>query len=204
MLTVPQGAIALKPEGIIRVGGTDPSTNNMGVAIIDVDVTKKTKFKLQYVNTIFGEKVLYDIPMQFNDMASTSVLARSYALSRSFRELVELYEVDTGICEDNFLGISAGTFKQLIQAVSLYREAANGAKIPIHFSYVLPNLAKAIVGANFKGTTKDDVIAGIKSYDWLDANGIDLSLIDDHSADAIAITLFRCEQIAMDFGVFKT
>ena len=203
MFTVPQNSIVLKDEGIIRVIGTDPSTTNMGVVVIDVNVKKKEKFKLRYVNTIFGEKVLYGIPQQFNDTADTSVLARSYGLSRAFRELIELYEPDTGICEDNFLGMSPGTFKQLIQAVALYREAANGKKMPIHFSYVLPNLAKAIVGANFKGTKKEDVMEGIQKYDWLDAGDWDLSKVDEHSADALAITLYRCEQIAMDFGTFK-
>lgn len=203
MSTVPQNAIAFRMEGFVRVIGTDPSTTNMGVAVIDINVKKKEKFKLLYVNTIFGKEVLYDIPMQFNDMADTSVLARSYGLSRALRELIELYEPDTAICEDNFLGISAGTFKQLIQAVSLYREAANGKKMPVHFSYVLPNLAKAIVGANFKGTKKEDVMEGIQKYDWLDAGGWDLSNLDEHSADSLAITLYRAEQIAMDFGVFK-
>lgn len=203
MFTIPQGSIVPKEEGVVRVIGTDPSTTNMGVTVIDINVMKREKFKLRYVNTIFGEKVLHSIPVQFNDLADTGVLARSYGLSRAFRELIELYEPDTGICEDNFLGISAGTFKQLIQAVSLYREAANGPKMPIHFSYVLPNLAKAIVGANFKGTKKEDVIEGIQKYDWLDSGEWDLSKLDEHSADSVAITLYRCEQIAMHFGVFK-
>lgn len=203
MLTVPSGALIPRTEEWIRTIGTDPSTNRMGAAVIDVNIKERVPFVLRYVNTIHGDKVIHSIPNQFNDLADTGVLARSYGLSRALRELIELYEPDSGICEDNFLGMSALTFKQLIQAVSLYREAANNRKFYIHMSYVLPNLAKAIVGANFRGTTKDDVIKGIQSYDWLDTTGFDLSLIDEHSADALAITLYRCEQIAMNFGVFK-
>lgn len=194
--------IYLKPEGHLRVLAIDPSTTNMGVTVLDVNLAKPEPFKLRYVNTIFGEKVCYGIPEQFDDLAATGVLARSWALARAYRQVIELFEPDTGIVEDNFLGASPGTFKQLIQAVALLREAANTATPPIHVSYVLPRLAKEIVGANFRGTTKDDVIRGVLNYSWLDRGGIDLSVMDDHSADSLAIGLYRCEQIAKDYGVY--
>ena len=203
MFTVLEDTVIDKPDTVVRVIGMDPSTNNMGLCIIDVDISKTEKFKLRYVNTIFGEKVCYDIPKQFDDLSGTSVLARSYALSRAFRQLCDLYEPDTGICEDNFLGVSAGTFKQLIQAVGLVREAANDANVPLHMSYVLPNLAKDVVGANFRGTQKEDVIKGVCNYPYLDTTGFDLNKVDEHSADSIAITLYLCEQIAKGYGVFN-
>lgn len=55
---------------------------------------------------------------QFDDRAGTGVAARSYGLMRSVIKLVNIYEPDTAICEDNFLGVSPKTFKQLIQAVA--------------------------------------------------------------------------------------
>ena len=67
---------------------------------------------------------------------------------------------------------------------------------------VLPNLAKAIVGANFKGTQKEDVLKGLKNYPHLDLNGIDLDTLDDHSVDSIVIALYLCEMVAKDYKVF--
>lgn len=184
----------------IRVMGIDPSTQNMGVFVIDVDTKVCRPFKLVYANTIYGEKTLFDIPLQFDDQLETGVLARSYGLARALGTLVDIYEPDTGICEDNFLGASAKTFKQLIQFVSLVRETFN--KHNVHLSYVLPNLAKDIVGANFRGTQKEDVHDGLIAYNWLDAGEIDLTVLDEHSVDAGAVTLFRCEQIANQYKVF--
>lgn len=197
---------------VARVIGIDPSTTNMGVCIIDVDLTRQTPFKLVYVNTIKGDKVLYDIPDQFNDLNGTGVLARCYGLARALGEIIELF-VDkweenlnkfvkmmvTGIIEDNFLGASAGTWKQLIQFVSMCYEQFISRDI--HVSNVLPNPAKDIVGANFKGTQKEDVMKGVSDYQWLDSDGFDLEVLDDHSADATAITLYRCESIAKHHGV---
>lgn len=188
-------------EGVIRVLGIDPSTTNMGVSICDINLHKQEeKIKLIYSNTIFGEQVKFDIPKQFDDTSTgTGVLARSYGLSRALKELLNIYEPNVAICEDNFLSMSAGTFKQLIQAVGLMREACNNANSPLHLSYVLPNLAKGTVGANFGGTQKEDVKKGVIAYPNLDNNGTDLNLLDEHSIDSLAITLYQSEMILNDY-----
>lgn len=192
----------VKSPDHVRVFGIDPSTQCMGVTVIDVNVKKQEPFKLLYMNTIFGEKNLYDIPTQFDDTAETGVMARSFGMMRATNILIQIFEPDTGICEDNYLGASPLTWKQLIQAVSLQHNAF--ADNNVHLSYVLPRLAKQIVGADFKGSTKEDVQKGVMEYHWLDAGDIDLSLADDHSADSVAIALWRCEQIARDYGVYKS
>lgn len=190
-----------KPEDCIRVFGIDPSTSNLGVCVIDVNVKQPGKFKLVDARTLYGEKLIYDIPLQFDDTDDTGVGARSYALSRSVGQMLDLLKPDTGICEDNFLGMSALTFKQLIQAVSLIREAFS--EKGIHLSYVFPNLAKEVVGANFRGTKKEDVQRGVLAYKNLEAGSIDLELLDEHAIDAVAIALYRCEIIANNFGVWN-
>lgn len=199
----------------VRVIGIDPSTTNMGVCIIDVDLTQQAPFKLVYADTIKGEKVLYDIPVQYDDTNETGVLARSFCLARALGMVLEIHSTIwddfnvipapvsrtmTGICEDNFLGRSPGTFKQLIQFVSMVQEQFT--KNEIHLSYVLPMLAKEVVSAAFRGTEKDDVRDGVLKYEWLDANGFDLSKLDEHSIDALAVALFRCEVMAESYGVF--
>ena len=201
----------VKVPHVIRVVGIDPSTTNMGVCIIDVDLPQQTPFKLVYANTIKGDRCLYDIPVQFDDTHETGVLARSWALARALGNLLRIYSTDwdevkiisrsmTGICEDNFLGVSPGTFKQLIQFVSMVQEQFTDNEV--HLSYVLPMLAKEVVGAAFKGTQKEDVKAGVLEYAWLDAGDCDLNLLDEHSIDATAVALFRCEIIGKQFEVF--
>lgn len=190
--------IVKSPE-VIRVLSIDPSTSCMGVSVFDVNVKVKEPFKLLYMNTIFGDKLLYDIPVQYDDLANTGVTARSFGMSRSMSTLIQIFEPDTGICEDNYLGPNPLTFKQLIQAVGMLREAFTMNEV--HLSFVLPRLAKAVVKADFSGSKKEDVHKGVMEYKWLDAGEIDLTLADEHSADSVAIGLYRCEQIARHHGV---
>lgn len=189
----------LKSPECIRVLSIDPSTSCMGVSVLDVNIMRSEPFKLLYMNTIHGSKLLYDIPVQFDDQAATGVLARSFGMGRSMKDLLQIFEPDTGICEDNYLGASPLTFKQLIQAVGFLQEAFTTSGV--HLSFVTPNPAKAIVGANFKDSQKEDVHKGVMDYKWLDAGVIDLTLADSHSADSVAIGLYRCEEIARHYGV---
>lgn len=199
----------VKVPHVARIIGIDPSTTNMGVCVIDVDLTKVAPFKLVYCNTIYGDKVVYDVPAQFDDTNDTGIMARIYCLARALGTLIDLfkptpeeeeYMILTGICEDNFMGMSPLTFKQLVMCVSELRRAFMA--VGVHMSMVLPNLAKAIVGANFRGTQKEDVKEGLIKYPHLDHGDIDLNLSDEHSVDGGAVTLFRAECIAKQYGVW--
>lgn len=190
----------LKSPDCARVISLDQSTSCTGVSVFDVNLMKPAPIKLQYMNTIFGDKLLYDIPVQYDDLSSTKVLARSWAMARSINMLIQVFEPDMGIGEDNFLGPSPETFKNLIKLTEILRSPF--VENDVHFSFVLPRLAKAVVGADFKGSTKDDVRIGLMNYPHLDSNGIDLSIVDEHSSDSGAIGLWRCEKLARDHGVF--
>jgi len=190
----------LKSPECARVISTDQSTSCTGVSVFDVNLVRPEPFKLLYMNTIFGDKLLYDIPVQFDDLGSTKVMARSWAMARSLNMLIQVFEPDMGIGEDNFLGASPETFKNLIKLTEILRGPF--VENDVHLSLVLPRLAKAVVGADFKGSEKKDVHIGLMKYPYLDANGIDLSIVDEHSADSGAIGLWRCEKLARDHGVF--
>lgn len=191
----------VKVPQVARVMGIDPSTTNMGVFVVDVCLHEKAPFELVYANTIYGDKVTYDVPVQFDDTSETGVMARGYGLMRSLSLLIEQLKPDSGICEDNYLGASALTYKQLVMFMSQVREAfiANN----IHLSFVLPNPAKAIVGANFKGSDKPDVKIGLLKYPHLNANGFILDNCDEHTVDAGAVCLYRAECLAKHYGVFN-
>jgi len=199
----------VKVPQVVRVVGIDPSTTNMGVFIVDVNISERAPFELVYANTIYGDKVVYDVPAQFDDTNETGIMARTYCLARALETLIEVYNPDfeqskymrmAGCCEDNFLGMSALTFKQLITCVGELRNVFIRASI--HLSMVLPNLAKAIVKANFRGTKKEDVQKGLSEYPYLNANGFDFNLSDEHTNDGGAVCLYLAERIAKTHGVF--
>ncbi len=189
----------LKEKECIRVESIDPSTTHMGICIIDVNIVKPTPFKLIYANSIHGDKVNYQIPAPYDD---NGVQARIYGLARAYRSTLDIFNPDIVICEDNFLGPDPSTFKRLIETVGLLREQTSQYGLGLFMTLVLPRLAKEIVGANFKGTKKEDVLKGVLDYHHLDLNGIDITGLDDHTIDAIAINLYQCELLAKEYKVF--
>lgn len=188
-------------EGWIRSIAIDPSTQRMGISVIDVNLAVPEKFKLQWVETIHGDKMEHFGSTNYDD--DGAVQSRIHGLSKSYRQLLEFFEPTVAVCEDNFLGASPDTFKRLIEAVSLLRMETESYGKGLYMINVPPRAAKETVGANFRGTQKEDVTKGIKAYANLDLNGHDLDVLDEHSIDAIAINLNACERIAKDRGKFN-
>lgn len=189
-----------KSPDILRVIATDPSTSHMGVCLIDVNIKEDKPFDLVYVNTIHGDRVNFNVPYAFDD--NGKVQSRIYGLVRAYKQIIDIFQPDFAICEDNYLGVDASAYKRLIEVVSQLKLAAlEQANLSLHF--VLPNLAKAIVGANFKGTKKEDVTKGILNYPDLNVGDVDINSLDDHSTDAIAIGLFMAELIAKEYRPHK-
>lgn len=187
-------------EGWVRSIAIDPSTKRMGISVIDINLTECAKFKLQWVETIHGEKLEHYGSVNYDD--DGAVQSRIHGLSKSYRQLLEFFKPTIAVCEDNFLGASPDTFKRLIEAVSLLRMETESYGEGLYMVNVPPRVAKETVGANFKGTQKEDVTKGIKKYEAIDLNGHDLDVLDEHSIDAIAINLTVCERIAKDRGKF--
>lgn len=186
-------------EDCIRSIALDPSTQHMGVSILDINLKKPSKFKLIYANTIHGEKLCHLAGTNFNDEGK--VQSRIHGVAKGYGHLLRVYNPTVAICEDNFLGASPDTFKRLVEAVTLVRLETQLYGNGLYMSSVKPNVAKEIVGANFKGTKKEDVQRGLLKYTRLDFNGFDVSKFDEHTTDSIAINLYLAELITRDRGV---
>lgn len=185
-------------DGWVRSLAIDPSTSRMGVSVIDINLKQTEKFKLVWVETIHGEKQEHISSTNYDDEGA--VQSRIYGLSKAYGKLLTFFNPTIVGCEDNFLGPSPDTFKRLIEAVSLLRKETEGYGNGLYMVIVPPKAAKETVGANFKGTQKEDVTKGIKAYPAINLNGHSLDSLDEHSIDAIAINLNLCERIAKQRG----
>lgn len=189
----------IKKENKVRILSIDPSTSFMGVSILDVDAITPNNFGLLYCRTIQGENVNHYPKENNND---DGVLARINGLCRALQELIEIYEPDEVICEDNYQGRNVSTFKTLVTVMSMLKQATIEKKL--YFDTVYPNIAKDVVGANFRGTTKEDVMKGVMEFKYLDVinKNIDLSKLDEHSADSVAIGLYKCIKVSKYFNTY--
>ncbi|QGH71973.1 putative RuvC [Klebsiella phage N1M2] len=178
----------------VRILGIDPGITNLGAAALEVDCYERKPFKLIYADTLQGEYnefgVRQDNPQQ----------VRALGLTRVYGHVFELIEPAVVSCEDNFLGISPSSFKRLIEIVSFIHQYTVTNQKDVAFRQVLPRLAKKIVDADFRGTTKDDVTKGLLKCPFLDLNGFDLNKLTEHANDAILLGLYTAVQYYRDLG----
>ncbi|AEV89574.1 putative RuvC [Pseudomonas phage OBP] len=178
----------------VRILGIDPGISNLGAAGFEVDCYERKPFKLIYADTLQGD---------YNDfgISKTNPLQiKALGLTRAYGTVFEIVEPHAVSCEDNFLGPSPSSFKRLIEIVSFIHLHNANTGDRVGFIQVLPRLAKQIVNADFRGTTKDDVTKGLKACPFIDLNGFDLDKLTEHANDAILLGLYSCVQYYKELG----
>ena len=178
----------------VRILGIDPGITNLGVAALEVDCYEKKPFKLTYADTLQGEH------NEFGVRVDNPSQTRAKGLTRAYGHVFDMVDPTMVACEDNFLGVNPASFKRLIEVVSYFNIYTVTNKKDTPFKLILPRLAKQIVGVDFRGTTKDDVTAGLKKCQFLDLNGVNIDLLTEHANDAILLALYSAVQYYKDLG----
>ncbi|UOX39580.1 putative crossover junction endodeoxyribonuclease [Aeromonas phage ZPAH34] len=179
---------------MIKIMGIDPGTRSLGLAALEVSIHKKGPFKLIYADTILGDYNTYGVRAD----GEHQVFAKG--LTRAYSHVFDLIEPNVVGCEDNFLGLNPASFKRLIEVVSYFNIYTTTNKKDTPFKLILPRLGKQIVGADFRGSEKEDVKKGLSKCSFLDLNGFDLDLLSEHAHDAILMSLYVAVQYYKDLG----
>lgn len=178
----------------VRVLGIDPGTVNLGAGGLELDPYVRKPFKLVYADTIMGEHNEYGI------RGDNPNQIKAKGLTRAYGHIFDLFGPNVVGCEDNFLKMNPASFKRLIEVVSYLNIYTVTNKKDVPFKLILPRLAKQIVGADFHGSTKDDVTKGLKACPFLDLNGFDLDSLTEHANDGILLGLYVCVQYYKTLG----
>lgn len=176
----------------LRLITLDPGTVTLGFGVIDIDmVTLKPKVVEAF--TLDGSVMT----RAWVDTAAGDEAARQriMGLNARLQELFLHYRPDVVSCEDNFLARSPHAFKMLAEAVAAVRYALMATLPHSHLYLIPPTEAKKTVNACFKGTGKDDVRQGLKSYSDLDWGDISIDMLDEHAVDAIVVGVCMVEKI---------
>lgn len=178
----------------VRIMGIDPGIVNLGFGVLEVNPYLQSPFKLVYAETAHGEH------NEFGIRADNPHQTRAKGLTRVYSYVFDKFEPHVVGCEDNFLGINPASFKRLIEVVSYFNIHTVTNKKDAAFRLILPRLAKQIVGADFRGATKDDVKKGLEQCPFLDLNGFNLDDYSEHAHDGILLALYVAVQYYKDLG----
>jgi len=194
----------LSPEKY-RACGIDPGTDTLGYAIVIMDVDT-LKISLEKVDTYFAAKATRKLP-DLGDLLGP----RTVRLDWHRDNLIEQFKEDkphTVTVESPFLGRFATAFEALIECRTAIRRAILTYRDSLSMELIDPLSVKKAMGAltpfpkgkkakkgkrrkKATGKTKEEIklaLMKLKDVDWGDH---DLTALDEHSIDAIAVALYR-------------
>ena len=180
-------------ETYFRIIAIDPGTNTLGVAVLDVCMSKGS-VTLQESFTVVSNTNLRHYPNVL--LAHGERYAKLYSHSEKLRALFEEWEPHAVICESPFLGRFPQAFEALVECKIMIRRALQQYEPTMSLETVDPPTAKKAVGAPGKGGDKyavRDAVLTLK--DLTVSDSVDILSLDEHSIDAIAVGYYKVRQI---------
>lgn len=174
-----------------RVVGIDPGTENLGFSVLDLSLQDGSR-TVTYTETLHSQKLLSMYRVE-EDVHGTRT-ARLMALEDRLFLLFEQWQPHAICSEAPYMGRFPQAFAALTECVSYVRRAVCRYDRYIPLDVVDPPTAKKAVGVLVKrGVTKDDVTVAIARLPLVYASGIDLSTLDEHQVDALAVAYYQSQ-----------
>lgn len=175
-----------------RVLSIDPGTTNTGIAVLDID--DQDHIHLLFVTTVDGSQYLN----QYRDVEYIhgTRYARLYAINKQLLEIIQTYQPDIVGSEAPFYNPrNPGAYGALVEAITLYRTTVFNNCPSMGFLTVAPSIAKQALKVKGTSSNKSDMTQGLLKSKLSYEPSINVSLLDEHSVDAIAVGIVICEDI---------
>lgn len=142
------------------------------------EVVMSTTFKIQTVIR-HGE-------CNYNH-AATNNMNNTAAIYNVINSLCQTYQPDIVVAEASFLGRFPTAFASLTLALNAIERACYDYDIDVGFATIDPPTVKNCVGVTGKSSDKEDMRQAVQSHPFINLGIIDISLLDEHAIDSIAI-----------------
>ena len=170
-----------------RLLSIDPGTDRLGIAISDVDmVTNVHEFLL--VTTINIPRVV-DWNFDYYAVEHGYAEARAYALGFAVHNFIRSWEPDEFVSEAPYMGRFPQAFASLTKAISSIREAIRAYNVYKNLTVIDPATVKKCIGVSGNSGDKLAVASAVLSHPRANLINIDISTLDEHSFDAMAVGL---------------
>lgn len=171
-----------------RFVGIDPGTDTLGAAVLDVDVFTGA-FSLMDARTFHGSRMLKHL--RETERTYGGRFARLHGLEVALAEYFAEAQPHAIISESPYLGQRATPYAALTECLSSIRRAVRTYNDRLPLREVDPARAKARIGVSGKSGDKSLMHAAVMGLrDLRNPTGIDLTQLDEHSIDSIAIAYY--------------
>jgi Holliday junction resolvasome RuvABC endonuclease subunit len=173
-----------------RVIGIDPGTENLGYSVLDLNLVTG-EVTVSHSETIIARKMMSDY--RHEEERQGGRYARLMVIEDRLFITFSQYTPQSVCAESPFLQKRFPlAYSALTECVTTVRRALYRYDPYLCLGTVDPPTAKKAVGVVIKkGMTKDDVSAAIAKLPLAYANGIQLSKLDEHQVDSIAVAYYQ-------------
>lgn len=172
-----------KPDAMVRIVGVDPGTAHLGLAVLDWE-WGTDQAEVVWAKTIHVKDATHDT--DFTESCGKRD-KRMQQLAEGWAEFLEIAGLTFVITETPFMQRSKlSAYESGVELQKMLRTGLYELHPQKFLHGINPILVKSFVGVEAKGTTKDDMHAAVNKL-YAAHTLIDLSVLDEHSIDAIAV-----------------
>lgn len=176
-----------------RVVGIDPGTTNVGLSVIDVDLSNGG-LTVADTRTIDASKMIRGHGRMIDVYGNR--FARLNALEDAMVEHFQEWQPHTVISESPFFNPRRpNAYAALVEAVSYVQRAVHRYNDAIPLCTIDPSSAKKNAGVNGKSSDKTLVNKALPKLKLFNPYGFDYAALDEHSADSLIIAYYRAVEI---------
>ncbi|ANZ48932.1 hypothetical protein HOV30_gp082 [Erwinia phage Derbicus] len=172
-----------KPDNMVRIVGVDPGTSHLGLAVLDWE-WGTDQAEVVWASTVHVKDATHE--SDFTESCGKRD-KRMEQLEAAWEEFLELVGGTFFITETPFMlrsklsAYESGVELQKMLRTGLWKKHPQKVLHGIN-----PIMVKSFVGVVAKGTTKEDMAAAVQKL-YANHTLIDLSVLDEHSIDGIAV-----------------
>ncbi len=168
-----------------RIIGIDPSVDNMGVGILDIDIdTYRVVVVESY--TVHGKDHVKKYPHIAKYHGER--VAKLHGHGEHFIKVFDQWDPNAVAIETPFMGRFPAAYGALKECVCTVTNALISHDFTMPLNGIDPKSVKNAIGVSAGSKDKNDMQAALslhKGIEW--GNGLNAGMLDEHSVDAIAV-----------------
>lgn len=169
----------------LRVMSVDPGTNALGLSIHEFNLTHGTMVVL--------DAYTVNVPRVMNLYCSDSLfyhderVAKLGAVEYAVANYARAWEIERAVSESPYMGKFPAAYAALVSCINAIRSGCSNYDPTLYLDIIDPATIKKQLGVPGNSGDKSLITKAIEKSETIDTSLIDLSILDEHSVDSIAV-----------------
>lgn len=169
----------------LRVMSIDPGTNMLGLSVHELNLTHGTMLVLD-AHTVNVPRVMNlhcSDTLFYQDERVAKLKAVEYAVANYARS----WEIERAVSEAPYMGKFPAAYAALVSCINAIRSGCSYYDSTLYLDIIDPATVKKQLGVPGNSGDKSLITRAIEKLETIDTSLIDLSSLDEHSVDSIAV-----------------